>query len=299
MTAEVVTVLRIIVDITCKCSGGLGHRVFRVVPIIPIVVYLYIYQPPHCRVSWPSSTKRFCIFVSAFVCVYPRDTRGKVSLCVDPPPASIFDYRATFWPHFATETLVSRAKTRRAWIMPRILYGKSWFSVEYSPQLVWWSLGELIWWILGHYTGNVQATQNSGLASHDWHREPSVLSTRWISTSSIPRGTNSVPSMMVGQGHPFMRSSLQQPDVSTGSYIKWVNWCLLSLVSSHQSHPTSSKVKMFKLSVAFVTASLFALRVSAQSPIWGQCGGQGWTGATTCEIAFMSKSTSWYWNDNW
>lgn len=30
-----------------------------------------------------------------------------------------------------------------------------------------------------------------------------------------------------------------------------------------------------------ILVSLF-LRVHAQSPIWGQCGGIGWTGATTC-----------------
>ncbi|KAF8582951.1 glycoside hydrolase family 6 protein [Ramaria rubella] len=36
------------------------------------------------------------------------------------------------------------------------------------------------------------------------------------------------------------------------------------------------------LTLAAVSALLFALRVSAQSPIYGQCGGQGWTGPTTC-----------------
>ncbi|GJJ14227.1 Beta-glucosidase cel3A [Clathrus columnatus] len=36
------------------------------------------------------------------------------------------------------------------------------------------------------------------------------------------------------------------------------------------------------LSLAIATALLTALGVSAQSPIYGQCGGQGWSGATTC-----------------
>jgi len=35
--------------------------------------------------------------------------------------------------------------------------------------------------------------------------------------------------------------------------------------------------------------------VLAQSPLWGQCGGQGWTGATTCVSgAVCQKSNDWY-----
>lgn len=41
------------------------------------------------------------------------------------------------------------------------------------------------------------------------------------------------------------------------------------------------------LSAAFIATVLFALRVSAQSPVWGQCGGQGWTGATTCQYYYV------------
>ncbi|KIJ47919.1 glycoside hydrolase family 6 protein [Sphaerobolus stellatus SS14] len=39
---------------------------------------------------------------------------------------------------------------------------------------------------------------------------------------------------------------------------------------------------MFKLSASLLALALVAFPANAQSPIYGQCGGQGWTGATTC-----------------
>ncbi|PPQ66218.1 hypothetical protein CVT24_000330 [Panaeolus cyanescens] len=44
--------------------------------------------------------------------------------------------------------------------------------------------------------------------------------------------------------------------------------------------------------VGFVSAAPLAL---AQSPVWGQCGGQGWTGPTTCEAGSVcTYSNPWY-----
>lgn len=49
--------------------------------------------------------------------------------------------------------------------------------------------------------------------------------------------------------------------------------------------------KMFK-SVAVATALLAALRANAQSAVWGQCGGQSWTGATTCKHSHLRLSSN-------
>ncbi|THU85736.1 beta-1,4-endoxylanase [Dendrothele bispora CBS 962.96] len=39
---------------------------------------------------------------------------------------------------------------------------------------------------------------------------------------------------------------------------------------------------MSRLSVLFATLLVFVTKATAQSPVWGQCGGIGWTGATSC-----------------
>ncbi|KAF5386564.1 hypothetical protein D9615_001907 [Tricholomella constricta] len=49
---------------------------------------------------------------------------------------------------------------------------------------------------------------------------------------------------------------------------------------------------MYKL-VSFISLALIAQRASAASPVWGQCGGIGWTGETTC----VSGTTCVYQND--
>lgn len=49
--------------------------------------------------------------------------------------------------------------------------------------------------------------------------------------------------------------------------------------------------KMFK-SVAVATALLAALGANAQSAVWGQCGGQSWTGATTCKHPHLLLSVA-------
>lgn len=49
---------------------------------------------------------------------------------------------------------------------------------------------------------------------------------------------------------------------------------------------------MFKALVLIACASSF---VAAQQAAWGQCGGQGWTGATTCVSGYTCKATNeWY-----
>ncbi|KIO28638.1 carbohydrate esterase family 12 protein [Tulasnella calospora MUT 4182] len=46
---------------------------------------------------------------------------------------------------------------------------------------------------------------------------------------------------------------------------------------------------------SLLIASLLALGINAQSPVWGQCGGNGWTGATTCVAGSTCvKSNDWY-----
>jgi hypothetical protein len=46
---------------------------------------------------------------------------------------------------------------------------------------------------------------------------------------------------------------------------------------------------------AFFAASLLATLTSAQSPLWGQCGGNGWTGPTTCASgSTCTFSNPWY-----
>ncbi|KAK7462160.1 hypothetical protein VKT23_007762 [Stygiomarasmius scandens] len=39
---------------------------------------------------------------------------------------------------------------------------------------------------------------------------------------------------------------------------------------------------MSRLSVLFASLLVFVTQATAQSPVWGQCGGIGWTGATSC-----------------
>ncbi|CAA7260315.1 unnamed protein product [Cyclocybe aegerita] len=53
---------------------------------------------------------------------------------------------------------------------------------------------------------------------------------------------------------------------------------------------------MFSLSAIPVSALLALLPyVSAQAPVWGQCGGQGWTGPTTCASGSVCTfSNQWY-----
>lgn len=49
-----------------------------------------------------------------------------------------------------------------------------------------------------------------------------------------------------------------------------------------------------KVSYALVTGLLAAIS-EAQSPAWGQCGGQGWTGSTTCVSGWTCVySNQWY-----
>ncbi|KAI0322737.1 endo-1,4-beta-xylanase A precursor [Amylostereum chailletii] len=49
---------------------------------------------------------------------------------------------------------------------------------------------------------------------------------------------------------------------------------------------------MFKFILALVALVPF---VSAQSPVWGQCGGNGWTGATTCAAGSVcTEQSEWY-----
>ncbi|KAI0322738.1 beta-1,4-endoxylanase [Amylostereum chailletii] len=50
---------------------------------------------------------------------------------------------------------------------------------------------------------------------------------------------------------------------------------------------------MFKLLIALVALLPF---VSAQSPVWGQCGGNGWTGATTCAAGSVCTEQSEYYS---
>ncbi|KAI6780688.1 uncharacterized protein J7T54_001192 [Emericellopsis cladophorae] len=43
-------------------------------------------------------------------------------------------------------------------------------------------------------------------------------------------------------------------------------------------------MKTFQLSVSFLSTLLVSQVVTAQSGPWGQCGGNNWTGATTCRL---------------
>nr|BAO79520.1 endo-1,4-beta-xylanase [Irpex lacteus] len=52
---------------------------------------------------------------------------------------------------------------------------------------------------------------------------------------------------------------------------------------------------MFKISASFAALAVLLPLVSAQSQVWGQCGGIGWTGATTCVSASSCvKSNDYY-----
>ncbi|KAK2054968.1 hypothetical protein LY76DRAFT_521423 [Colletotrichum caudatum] len=45
---------------------------------------------------------------------------------------------------------------------------------------------------------------------------------------------------------------------------------------------------------ALLVASL-ALTANAQVPVWGQCGGNGWSGSTECAAgSYCSPQNSWY-----
>ncbi|KAF5318025.1 hypothetical protein D9619_012023 [Psilocybe cf. subviscida] len=47
--------------------------------------------------------------------------------------------------------------------------------------------------------------------------------------------------------------------------------------------------------LAFVTLAVFAQQAAAAVPVWGQCGGQGWTGGTDCESGTTCVySNAWY-----
>ncbi|KAF8900518.1 putative endoglucanase [Mucidula mucida] len=52
---------------------------------------------------------------------------------------------------------------------------------------------------------------------------------------------------------------------------------------------------MYALKRFIILSSLPSLAVLAQSPVWGQCGGTGWTGPTTCAAGSVcSVSNEWY-----
>ncbi|KIK60904.1 carbohydrate-binding module family 1 protein [Collybiopsis luxurians FD-317 M1] len=49
-------------------------------------------------------------------------------------------------------------------------------------------------------------------------------------------------------------------------------------------------------SSALLTIGLaLSVGVGAQSPIWGQCGGIGWTGATTCASGSVCTASNPWW----
>nr|BBL86735.1 acetylxylan esterase [Irpex lacteus] len=52
---------------------------------------------------------------------------------------------------------------------------------------------------------------------------------------------------------------------------------------------------MFKLATGFATLAVLIQLVAGQSQVWGQCGGIGWTGATTCVAGSVcTKSNDYY-----
>ncbi|KAJ4481237.1 hypothetical protein J3R30DRAFT_2424303 [Lentinula aciculospora] len=52
---------------------------------------------------------------------------------------------------------------------------------------------------------------------------------------------------------------------------------------------------MLTLFIVVVVAAL-ALQIQAQSPAWGQCGGIGWSGATTCVSGYTCVETNTYYS---
>jgi len=53
---------------------------------------------------------------------------------------------------------------------------------------------------------------------------------------------------------------------------------------------------LFILAVC-TSISLIAIKAQALVPAWGQCGGIGWTGETTCVPGFKcTKVNDFYWN---
>ncbi|KAJ3031449.1 hypothetical protein HK097_005452, partial [Rhizophlyctis rosea] len=45
---------------------------------------------------------------------------------------------------------------------------------------------------------------------------------------------------------------------------------------------------------ALAALALVVPAAMAQSPLYGQCGGQGWSGATTCSQGVCTYSNAWY-----
>ncbi|EKM58509.1 glycoside hydrolase family 10 protein [Phanerochaete carnosa HHB-10118-sp] len=53
---------------------------------------------------------------------------------------------------------------------------------------------------------------------------------------------------------------------------------------------------MLKLSISFAALAVLLPFVQAQSPVWGQCGGIGWTGPTTCTTGNVCQEYSAYYS---
>jgi beta-glucosidase len=132
-------------------------------------------------------------------------------------------------------------------------------------DLSYWDTGSQKW-IMPSGTFNVYV----GASSRDI-RLTGTMSSSGTSVSTVP-GTSSTAAGT---------SSTSKPPTSSISSTSKTSWTLVTTTSSKSSTTTSAKP----------TASA---GTGTGAPLYGQCGGTGWTGPTTCASGTCTYSNAWY-----